>query len=184
MFALVHKLDVFKTYQTEFLITNGLTPSWAPDVMGHISYSSKQTLFRRDGNNYSAYYEATTDLSTSYQIVTMAYSGYHSFLRIDGKPQIQRGSGSAGNPGSLSVDTLAYIHFGYAGLNNSFFNGQLVEAAIYAASAKGSGEHIWVEGYLADKYGIALPDGHLFKESPPDSAPTKYNSSGVIIIDD
>jgi hypothetical protein len=64
--------------------------------------------------------------------------------------------------------------------NNAYgmpLNGKICEV-IFWASSNWYKERVWVEGYLADKYGITLPDGHLFKNAAPENAPTTYNATG------
>jgi hypothetical protein len=56
-------------------------------------------------------------------------------------------------------------------------NGKICEV-IFWTSSNWYKERVWVEGYLADKYGITLADGHLFKNAAPENAPTTYNATG------
>ena len=73
--------------------------------------------------------------------------------------------------------STAYIHVGNSGLSNGVLNGKIAEIVLYDAVDEDCAESIWVEGYLADKYSITLPAGHLFKNEPPANAPTTYNPS-------
>jgi hypothetical protein len=80
--------------------------------------------------------------------------------------------------GSTATGT-GYIHVGNVGVSGSTLNGDIAEVAIWEDTSDKSIS--WVEGYLAYKYGITLPNGHLFKNDPPSSAPPTYNSSGGLL---
>ena len=58
---------------------------------------------------------------------------------------------------------------------SSTVDGDIAEVAIWEDSVDTSVP--WIEGYLAHKYGITLPSGHLFKNDPPSSPPPGYNST-------
>lgn len=112
--------------------------------------------------------------TTNKYIFSATYSSLGHFFRANGDQLSQ--TEVTGSPGSASSGS-AYIHLGWAGIS-SYLDGKVCELIIYDGVDSYFSEVVWVEGYLADKYAITLPAGHLFKNEPPANAPTTYNPSG------
>ena len=129
------------------------------------------------GSNYTyRAYKTNVSLNTFYicsfnQPNGVVYS--HQFMQINGTgttPDLYYQNLSPATSGN------AIISFGWSYISGRYLNGDIAEAIVYQST--NSNEKVWVEGYLADKYGITLADGHLFKNAAPENAPTTYNAAG------
>ena len=128
------------------------------------------------GSNYTyRAYKTSVALDTFYicsfnQPDGLVYS--HQFMRINGTgttPDLYYQNLSPATSGN------AIISFGYSYISGRYLDGDIAEAIVYQST--NSNERVWVEGYLADKYGITLADGHLFKNAAPQNSPTTYNAT-------
>jgi hypothetical protein len=115
--------------------------------------------------------------TNQYNIITVGLNSKTGFFNENGEslPYGLESKTSTNKFISPSSGT-AYIHLGDNGLGK--LNGKIAEVVVFDAVNRACEEAAWVEGYLADKYSITLPAGHLFKNEPPANAPTTYNPSG------
>lgn len=191
--SIVVSFDSYAAYNGLLAVNGSSSPSWGgnPTYLNFLNTSNgdfatqyfSSTYFQTQVRNIS-----TLVLPTStYVILTLASNDQNTIHRMNGinlaSGLVQAGSSFVSYPAS----STAYIHVGKSGLSNGLLNGQIAEIVIYDAVDEDCADSTWVEGYLADKYSIALPNGHLFKNEPPANAPTTYNPTGggnVIVIED
>jgi len=177
--AMVFNLDAMKDYNTIISIHNSATPAYPPYYYSVFSYANQDfAVVLNDGSSRywvgnSAFGGTPTAASTNY-IAVGSFSAIGMLLRTNGEQSRWKRNLST-NPASPSG--TAYIHLGTTGLSGDFLNGKLAEVIIWTPTSDYT-EVPWVEGYLADKYGITLVDGHLFKNAAPENAPTTYNAAG------
>lgn len=184
--TLVCSVDVLKNFNSLYGFDANSPPTWnagTPNTQwntalvydtGHLS------LVQVDGSYkyYATQYFTPCYLSTTTTyLLSFATSGLGRFIRIDGAAATAGSMTNNLSPTTPSSGT-AHVALGWNGLTNGFLNGKIVEFVAYDAVSKECPEVHWVEGYLADKYSITLPAGHLFKNEPPANAPTTYNPSG------
>jgi len=170
----VMNLDTLPNVTGLIEIHSSATPSHIGDVFETYlaQTDAEYRVGHSDGGNQLFYAETSTAVSTNY-VLTTSYSASGAFCNLNGQPQhyVDSNSGLYTNAASKT----AYIHLGHVGLTY-FTDGKICEVIIYQPTALE--ESVWVEGYLADKYAITLPDGHLFKNAAPENAPTTYNAAG------
>lgn len=190
----VFSLDVLKNFNTIHTIDAQSPPTWnagTPNTQwntllvydaGHVNLVQVDTTYTPYWTkNFTSY---LLSAGTNY-LLSCAVSELGRFIRVNGTA-FTASAMSLNTPTTPSSGT-AHITLGYSGLSGSFLNGKIVEFVAYDAVSTDFPEVSWVEGYLADKYSITLPAGHLFKNEPPANAPTTYNASGggnVIVIED
>ena len=183
-YSIVFEMDVLKQFNGPITIMNQNPPAWYTGV-GNLSWVTtlihnngkiQVNRFKDTNNNYDNSLDGAVSATTKY-IMTIAYTEIAWDMRLNGSEV--SGGASTNTPSSSfpSLDT-AYIHLGHGGHSSSPFNGKIVEAVVYDAVDIDNANSIWVEGYLADKYGITLADGHLFKNAAPQNSPTTYNATG------
>lgn len=175
--AMVFNLNAMKNYNTIAAIDDASTPTYQPFYYSAFSYFAGDfaTILNDGTSRYwtgDPSYGGTPVAASTPYIVVSSFSSIGQLLKTNGEHNRWRRN-SAGNPNSPSG--TAYIHLGTTGLAGDFLNGKLAEVIIWTPTADFT-EVPWVEGYLADKYAITLADGHLFKNEPPASAPTTYNT--------
>ena len=182
--SIVVAFDSYAAYNGLIAVHGSSTPSWGfnPTYLTFISTSNGEfatqyvssTYFQAQVRNVSALNLPTT----TYVILTLASNDKNTIHRMNGT-NLSSGSIAAGASSvAYPATSTAYIHVGNSGLSNGVLNGKIAEIVLYDAVDEDCAESIWVEGYLADKYSITLPAGHLFKNDPPANAPTTYNPSG------
>jgi len=181
----VFSLDVLKNFNTIHTIDAQSPPTFnagTPNTQWNtlLVYDAGHVTLVQVDTAYTAYW---TKGFTSYllsagtnYLVSCAASELGRFIRVNG-------TAFTASTINLTTPTTpssgnAHITLGYSGLGGSFLNGKIVEFVAYDAVSTDFPEVSWVEGYLADKYSITLPAGHLFKNEPPANAPTTYNPSG------
>ena len=159
-----------KTYQGLVAIDGNATPAYHNDFFQWFGYATGNSLVGGNGRfrQYSDAYSAGPSV-----IRTGLCSGLRTLSIRNGDMTTAPVNTSYLAPPAAGS---AYIHLGYVGLGGSYLSGSISELVIYSDAEPSSG--VWVEGYLAHKYGVALEPGHLFKEAPPNSAPETYNSGG------
>ena len=180
-FCVAMYVDVHKNYGSFVNIDDNAAIVWAAEYLITVSYVGGQFLI---GSEHAGFKYEQTDLvtgpvipATTDCLLTVRVGDSGTLRRVTGEPtQLQTFSGSGPHSNS-SGD--AYLHLGWSGLAGSALNGRIAEVVIWDSTA--DNEEIWIEGYLADKYGLTLPAGHLFKEAPPDSAPATYNAAGGVL---
>ena len=182
-YSIVFEMDVLKNYNGPITIMNQNPPAWYTGV-GNLSWVTtlihsngkiQVNRFKDTNNAYDVSLDGSASATTKY-IMTIAYTEIAWDMRLNGSEVT--GGATSGTP-SFSFPSLdtAYIHLGHGGHSSSPFNGKIVEAVVYDAVDIDNANSIWVEGYLADKYGITLADGHLFKNAAPQNSPTTYNAT-------
>lgn len=182
-YSIVFEMDVLKNYNGPITIMNQNPPAWYTGV-GNLSWVTtlihsngkiQVNRFKDTNNAYDVSLDGSASATTKY-IMTIAYTEIAWDMRLNGSEVT--GGATSGTP-SFSFPSLdtAYIHLGHGGHSSSPFNGKIVEAVVYDVVDIDNANSIWVEGYLADKYGITLADGHLFKNAAPQNSPTTYNAT-------
>ena len=181
-YSIVFEMDVLKNYNGPITIMNQNPPAWYTGV-GNLSWVTtlihsngkiQVNRFKDTSNAYDVSLDGSASATTKY-IMTIAYTEIAWDMRLNGS-EVSGGASTNINFSFPSLDT-AYIHLGHGGHSSSPFNGKIVEAVVYDAVDIDNANSIWVEGYLADKYGITLADGHLFKNAAPQNSPTTYNAT-------
>ena len=183
-YSIVFEMDVLKNFNGPITIMNQNPPAWFTGV-GNLSWVT--TLIHSNGKIQINRFKDTTSLfqnsldgaasATTKYIMTISYNEDNHDMRLNGSEVADSvGSTTSSSNAFPSLDT-AYIHLGHGGHSSSPFNGKIVEAVVYDTVDTDNANSIWVEGYLADKYGITLADGHLFKNAAPQNSPTTYNAT-------
>lgn len=171
---IVMNLDTLPNVTGLIEIHSSTTPTHIGDVFETylIQTNAEYRIGHSDGGNKVFYAETSTSTSTNYALTT-SFSSSGGFCNLNGERQVNvdLATGSYANAASKT----AYIHLGHVG-STYFTDGKICEVIIYQPTVLE--ESVWVEGYLADKYGITLADGHLFKNAAPENAPTTYNATG------
>ena len=180
-FYIVTEVDVLKNFN-EFLCIDddSSSPLWSSSFFhlfayndGSVSCIVNSTQFGKTEDSIAG----NTGLTASTPIIISASSFLYDQSSTSCHMGICLNGGRAGQgAGTLAASGTAYIGMGVIGVSSAL-DGRVVEVII----AKGQGRGVdtpWVEGYLANKYSITLADGHLFKNEPPQSAPTTYNTAG------
>ncbi len=181
--SFILSVDLNKNYNGIASVVSGSSPTWN-------SGSVYLDLLAQSDGTLAAHYRSTnffqvnsrpissSQLSVStFVILTVTNNELNTVYKINGNPIAAGAVFGTANIAYPSSGT-SYIHIGRVGLSSDALNGQITEAVFYDAVNKDNPDSVWVEGYLADKYAITLPDGHLFKNEPPENAPTTYNPSG------
>ena len=174
----VMNLDIVKNYSSAFCIDGVSPPSYINDfyLMQFDAIGRLRVMSSLPSNNHvisnESYLFGAIAASTDY-IFSGACSAVGGLCKANGQDALA--VTHTGSPSSASG--TAYIHMGDSGLASGFFDGKICEVIIWSPTTNYA-EVPWVEGYLADKYAITLADGHLFKNEPPQSAPTTYNAAG------
>ena len=184
-FAAVMQRDVDKNHAFGFTLHDSSTSQYPVDIAG-LSLISSDGAHWVDGMYTSgrrlAPYDKTQSkipsTGTPY-IYTCGNGSFGPFGRADGNYGVSKATGSISAPAN-APSTTAYLHLGFAENVSSssttyVFDGKFCELICWSPTS-GLDEVPWVEGYLADKYAITLADGHLFKNEPPQNAPTTYNT--------
>lgn len=176
--SMVFSMDVLKNYNGVFQVNSSSSGgfnsgnAWATQLfysVGSFNFYSMNPTYSYFGNNN---FTANHLSANSYYIVTHSLCSKGRHGKINGLPiSVDTVGGSTASPPSAT----AYI---FMGKTLGYLDGKIAEVVVYDAVDTEFSEVCWVEGYLADKYAIALPDGHLFKNEPPANAPTTYNPSG------
>ena len=184
--AIVMQRDVDKSFNAGVILHDSSTPQYPCDIAGLAligdsthwvdgMYTTGRVLLR-------AFDTAISPIDTPY-IFTLGNGSLGRFGRGNGGYGVYREvSGTGSRYLNNAPSTTAYIHVGFSeGVSNPAIryalDGKICEVIIWSPTSNIS-EVYWVEGHLADKYGIALPDGHLFKNAAPENAPTTYNAAG------
>ena len=176
--CIVHKFDTSSIYQALLFVDNASPLTYPPSHMGlRGDNADNRYLNAADssggGTAYAiqlnAWAESTDKIVTGAMDNIVGYSvGADGF--VSENPRIN----SYDRP-ALASGTI------YWTIGNSAYgmplNGKICEV-VFWTSSNWYKESVWVEGYLADKYGITLVDGHLFKNAAPENAPTTYNATG------
>ena len=176
--CIVHKFDASPSHQALLFVDNASPLTYPPSHMGlRGDADDNRYLNAADnsggGSSYAVQlnaWAASTD-----KIVTGAMDNIVGYsVGADGFVNEYTLVNSSSRP-ALASGTI------YWTIGNSAYgmplNGKICEV-IFWTSSNWYKERVWVEGYLADKYGITLADGHLFKNAAPENAPTTYNATG------
>ena len=175
--CIVHKFDTSSIYQALLFVDNASPLTYPPSHMGlRGDNADNRYLNAADssggGTAYAiqlnAWAESTDKIVTGAMDNIVGYSvGADGF--VSENPRINTYDRPA-----LASGTI------YWTIGNSAYgmplNGKICEV-VFWTSSNWYKESVWVEGYLADKYGITLVDGHLFKNAAPQSSPTTYNAT-------
>ena len=188
--AIVMQRDVDKNYNHGVILHDSATPQYPNDIagLGLIGGSTHWVDgLRTAGRVLLRVFDTESGIpgiDTPY-IFTLGNGSLGRFGRGNGTKTVLRELTRSGGSSSALINapsTTAYIHMGFAeNRSNSAatyaLNGKICEVIIWSPTSN-TNEVFWVEGYLADKYGITLADGHLFKNAAPENAPTTYNATG------
>lgn len=118
----------------------------------------------------------------SWYIITVVFGDMAREFRANGVNWGISGSGSILEPsadlGDITVTSTGNITLGTFDYTGDFLNGKVSEMVLW--SPQNQLETLWIEGYLSNKYAIALPANHLFYLSPPSGRPDQLSSSKPI----
>jgi hypothetical protein len=179
--TIVCSLDILKNYNSLYGFDAQSPPSWnagTPSTQWNTALCYNNGYLNLVQNDGAYKYYSTQNFTPCYLSASTFYllsfctSGLSRFIRIGGAAATA--GALSGTPTTPSTST-AHVALGWNGLTNGFLNGKIVEFVAYDAVSKECPEMHWVEGYLADKYSMTLPSGHLFKNDPPANSPTTYN---------
>ena len=180
-FYIVVEVDVLKNWN-EFLCIddNPSSPFWSHAFFHLFAYSDGAVSCTVNTNQFARTEDSiagNTGLTASTPIIISASSFLYDESSTNCHMGINLNGGRAGQgSGTLAASGTAYIGMGVIGVGTAL-DGRVVEAIITKGNERGV-DAPWIEGYLADKYGITLADGHLFKNAAPQSSPTTYNATG------
>ncbi len=181
--SMVFSLDANKNFSNIFQVNSNSSGTfnsgnaWATQILystgSYTIYSMNPTY------SYSANSQFTSTFLTAnnYYILTQSLCSKGRHGKINGQPfTVDTVGGATASPPSAT----AYMFMGNSAVppTSGAIDGKIAEVVVYDAVDTDFSEVCWVEGYLADKYAITLPDGHLFKNDAPENAPTTYNPSG------
>lgn len=74
------------------------------------------------------------------------------------------------------ITKTCYVHLGAGSSSGQRFLGPISEVVMWEEPAVGN-HYLWIEGYLAHKFGITLPTWHTFYASAPTSPPLTGGTS-------
>jgi len=176
--VVVYKLASLKNYNVLVALHDSATPANPSKYLEQYYYSNGTALHSHKPSATFAYVLRVAQGSTSlFRIDSFSQAshtgGFKYFYAVNGDDSL--GIATRQQTATPATGT-AYVYVGYSGLAGSFLNGDIAEIVIYEETSLN--ESVWLEGYLANKYGITLVDGHLFKNAPPDYAPATYNAAG------
>jgi hypothetical protein len=174
---MVFSIDVMKNFNGVFQVNSNASGAWNSGNAwatgtfyntGKYNFYSMNPTYSYIGNNrFTAKFLSVNN----YYIVTHSVCSKGRHAKIDGSNiAVDESSGDTASPPSAT----AYM---FMGKTYGALDGKISEVVVYDAVDTDFSEVCWVEGYLADKYAIALPNGHLFKNEPPANPPTMYNPS-------
>lgn len=167
----VINLSVLQNYNSIVNVDEQAPPSSTPSVFGMYGMSNA-TGYLEQGVTYRGH--ANMFVANAWHIVTGIYQSGYIQVRCDGKELIENDR-TATLPSAKTV--TAYTHIGASGYGGSI-RGDLAALVLWQETSLR--EHIWIEGYLAHRFGITLDSGHLFKVAPPNAAPATYNAAGIV----
>jgi len=176
--VVVYSLDLLKDYNSLVNMHDSATPAYMQKYINHHYYLNGTVLHGHNPTGTARFSQRYANGQASVFKVDSYSQSVHTntfqnFYRVNGNSSL----GISGTAGTQTPATgTAYVHIGYSGLGGSYLNGDIAEIVIYEETSLN--ESVWLEGYLANKYGITLVDGHLFKNAPPDYAPATYNAAG------
>lgn len=176
--SVVFSFDIEKNYNVLAVVDGNSSPAYACDFLNQSSYSSSTSRFLAgldDGTHRYCYRNYDVQPLTNYVVTYGCNKAVGGLISLNGQQSVDL-IGSDVSAISTPSGT-AYIHVGQNGIANGYLDGKICEIILYTVTDRT--EVPWVEGYLADKYAITLADGHLFKNEPPQSAPTTYNTGGT-----
>lgn len=176
--CIVHSFDASSTYQALLFVDNASPLTYPASHMGlRADSADNRYLNAADNTSGSSTYAIQLNAwsTSSSKIATGAMDNIVGYcVGADGFVSENPRINSYDRP-ALASGTI------YWTIGNSAYgmplNGKICEV-VFWTSSNWYKERIWVEGYLADKYGITLTDGHLFKNAAPENAPTTYNATG------
>lgn len=168
----VVNLAALQDYNSIVNVDDASPPSGSPAVLGMYSgASTSATGYTEQASSYRGY--VTAGVAGQWRILTGIMQSSWIQWRANGRELIE-----SDRAGSLSAKTVtAYTHIGASSYGGSI-RGDLAALVLWQETSLR--EHIWIEGYLAHRFGIALDSGHLFKVAPPNSAPATYNAAGSV----
>lgn len=176
--SMVFSLDVNKNFNGIFQVNSNSSGTfnsgnaWATQIVyntGYYNLYSMNPTYSYFGNNQLT---STFLTANNYYILTQSLCSKGRHGKINGQPiTVDAVGGATTSPPSAT----AYM---FMGKTYAAMDGKIAEVVVYDAVDTDFSEVCWVEGYLADKYAITLPDGHLFKNEPPANSPTTYNPTG------
>ena len=173
--TIVVSVDVLKNFNSLFCIDNTDPPFYVATYLHAYIFSDAQFRIGFNagaGNQLFDTSGGTGPVTTgNWFVISYSASDNASYVRINGNQWYFTGSLPNQSGGT------AYNFLGFSG--SGYLNGKVSEVVCHQPTTSDHSAIHWVEGYLADKYAITLPDGHLFKNEAPQSAPTTYNTTGT-----
>ena len=174
--TMVVSLDVLKNFNSLLNIDDTAVPSYVASFLHCYVFTSGELRLGFNYNNSNNMFDTSGGVggvvATQYHIISYSNSLDAAYVRIDGNLWYQFGR-DQNQPGGNAYNSL-----GRSGAGGGALNGKVAEIIVSQPADSDHSAVIWVEGYLADKYGITLADGHLFKNAAPENAPTTYNATG------
>lgn len=166
--AAVINITTAQNYNSIVNVDNASPMSGSPTLFGMYSMTGSSGYLEQ-GASYRGYASMVT--AGSWVILTGLYQSDYIQVRTNGKELIENDRASL----PANQTATVYTHVGGSGYGGSI-RGDLAEIVIWRETTLR--ESIWIEGYLASKYGVTLDQGHLFRNAAPNSAPATYNSAG------
>lgn len=173
--VIVCKLDTLRDYNPVAQVHSTSTPTYTGRVLWVTCYSNGSLY--AGSNNYIYY--AASSISTSPVLMTVGNSDLTgAFLRINGVGIAAGPASYPAIPPVANYSGTAYTHIGDGGAGlgaGRWFDGSIAEMVLCDHTYC---DYLWVEGYLAHKYGIALNSQHPFYAAAPTTGPRQ--SSGAL----
>jgi hypothetical protein len=174
--AAVIYLDVLKNWNTLYHVNKASgTPAYnaANTVIEGQAYSDGSVLLGMRDTSRGFYRSSPGSVSatTSY-LITGIHGKGNVAIKLDGSHSTNT---VGGQPTHANPNATVYASFGESSLAN--FDGLLAELVFWDETELS--EHAWIEGVLADTYGITLPTWHPFSGGAPTSAPGGGGGGGT-----
>lgn len=173
--TMVVSLDVLKNYNSLLNIDDTAAPSYvATNLHCYVFGSGELRVGFNDGSGNKLFDTSGGVggfVAGQYHIISYSFSQDAGYVRIDGNLWYHFGTNNN------QLGGTAYNNLGRSGSGGGSLNGKVAEVIVSQPADSDHSAVIWVEGYLADKYGITLADGHLFKNAAPQNSPTTYNAT-------
>lgn len=161
--VIVMRIAAHKNYNTMF--------AWSSATGIPVNAGSEVLTFCFSGGNTrlrdtTAYVECPSVPAAADAMLTGSLSYHSPRLLLNGKAGVTSGTANHSNIATGSY----YPAFGTCNLVSSFFSGRLYEWIAFEQTS--FQESFYVEGYLANKYGLTLPTQHPFFAAPPSAPPS------------
>lgn len=173
-----------KNYVVPWSFTSNNPPnySWATRLC-QFCYSNGTSQLISNRSAVYHFWSANPCLSSSPQLWAAVWGSEQTSQWVDGDVKLPNNvsGGANGSVADLVAESL-YFHMGSTGYSGGDLDGTICELVVWN-EPKGFTKHrLHVEGYLAHKYGIALPTAHPFYSAAPTDPPS--SGGNVIIIDE